>query len=54
MMIDLKNKRDGVFSSVKNRERCFFVLSRTWDKENILSPLEQSIPHGDSEFSMIS
>ena len=24
------------------REKCFFVLSRTWDKEKILSPHEES------------
>ena len=26
----------------KNRERCFTVLSRAWDKEKILSPHEES------------
>ena len=26
----------------KNRERCFIVLSRAWDKEKILSPHEES------------
>ena len=27
---------------LNNRERCFFVLSRAWDKEKILSPNEKS------------
>ena len=27
----------------------FFVLSRAWNKDNILSPHEESIPHRDSE-----
>ena len=27
---------------MNNRERCFFVLSRAWDKDKILSPHEES------------
>ena len=39
----------------KNRERCFTVLSRAWDKEKILSPHEESnlldvrIPRSDAQ-----
>ena len=29
-------------SSVKNYERCVFVSSRPWDKENILGPHQES------------
>ena len=30
------------FQPIVTKERCFFVLSRAWDKEKILSPHEES------------
>ena len=42
MFVD-RNKRDGKFwAQLRNRERCFFILSGGWDKEKIMSPYEES------------
>ena len=38
----LINKRDVKFlSSVKEQRKMFFVLSRAWDKEKIVSPYQE-------------
>ena len=33
----------SIFKDVALEERCFFILSRAWDKEKILSPHESSL-----------